>query len=256
MSFIDQISNGATWSDDNRIGNNQAAAAITSYLINKTSNSVNSSNSMPDTTASSQPDYGVRLQVPPDTENRIPVVYGQAFLGGIISDAQLSNNNKTMNYCLTICEKTGVKFSDSLASEFTFKDIFWNDQRIVFKEDAVTIDYTVDRNGTVDKSTSGFVRIYCFAGNSNSPVVPENYINGNLSAAYFRMPDWDILWSMNDLIFAIVQVDYNKDRNLTGIGNIKFQIQNSMTLPGDVIWDYMTNSRYGAGIKDTEIFKQ
>jgi hypothetical protein len=34
---------------------------------------------------------------------------------------------------------------------------------------------------------------------------------------------------------------------------MRFKIQNSMTLPGDCIYDYMTNTRYGAGIDPAEI---
>jgi hypothetical protein len=30
-------------------------------------------------------------------------------------------------------------------------------------------------------------------------------------------------------------------------------MKNTMTLPGDVLYDYMTNTRYGAGIPEAEI---
>jgi hypothetical protein len=58
---------------------------------------------------------------------------------------------------------------------------------------------------------------------------------------------------MNDLIFAVVRVDYSREKNVTGIGNLIFHLQNSMYLPGDVMRDYMTNTRYGAGIATAEI---
>jgi hypothetical protein len=70
-----------------------------------------------------------------------------------------------MFFCLTLSEKTGTKLSDSAASTFTFKDIYWNDEKIVFKTDGITVDYTVDRNGTVnsdysdDIQTAGYVNI-------------------------------------------------------------------------------------------------
>jgi hypothetical protein len=53
---------------------------------------------------------------------------------------------------------------------------------------------------------------------------------------------------MSNLVFVIVRVDYNKDKNITGLGDLTFEIKNSMKLPGDCLYDYMTNTRYGAGI--------
>jgi hypothetical protein len=58
---------------------------------------------------------------------------------------------------------------------------------------------------------------------------------------------------MNDLIFALVRVDYNREKNVTGLGDVTFEVSNSMFLPGDVLNDYMTNTRYGAGIASAEI---
>jgi hypothetical protein len=59
---------------------------------------------------------------------------------------------------------------------------------------------------------------------------------------------------MSDLVFCIIKLTYNKEKDITGLGNIEFKMTNSMTLPGDVMQDYMTNTRYGAGISNTEIY--
>jgi hypothetical protein len=58
---------------------------------------------------------------------------------------------------------------------------------------------------------------------------------------------------MSDLVFALVRVDYNRDKSVTAIGDYQFNIINSMSLQGDVIFDYATNTRYGAGIRLREI---
>ena len=47
-------------------------------------------------------DNGVRQQVPPATTNSLPVVYGDAYLGGTFVDAVLSENQKIMWYVLSI----------------------------------------------------------------------------------------------------------------------------------------------------------
>ena len=223
-----------------------------SYIAKKlASNSISSNNT--DQTANI--DQGVRLQVDPAANNKIPVLYGAGFFSGIITDAVMTNTNKTMYYCLTLSEKTGTILSTNTASSYTFKDVYWNDQRVVFKTDGIQVDYTVDRAGTVDRSIGDQVSIYCYAGNSNSPKIPENYTNNTLTNAANVMPGWTTsTHQMNDLIFAVVKVDYNREKNVTGLGNLLFHVENSMKLPGDVLYDYMTNTRYGAGIVSGEIY--
>ena len=47
-------------------------------------------------------DNGVRQQVPPATVNSLPVVYGDAYLGGTFVDACLTTDQKQMYYVLAI----------------------------------------------------------------------------------------------------------------------------------------------------------
>lgn len=230
-----------------------AQTALTAWGVSQLSSSVNTENATTTTSQTNIPDPGVRLQVEPDTEHKIPVVYGSAQLGGIITDAQITNDNKTMWYCITIAEQTGVRMSEGMMSEISFQDVFWDDQRIVFKSDGITADYTVDRDGNVDYSLQDQVKLYLYSGNSSSQVAPNNY--GIVPAvAYSLMPNWTAYHQMSDLIFALVRVDYNRDKNVTGLGDVRFHVKNDMTLPGDCLYDYMTNTRYGAGISPTEIY--
>jgi hypothetical protein len=101
------------------------------------------------------------------------------------------------------------------------------------------------------------VKIYCFNGASNNPVRPNHpsagYSTSALGTAYSVVPTWTSAQAMNDLIFAVVEVNYNRDRGVTAIPTMKFKLTNSMTQPGDCLYDYMTNTRYGAGIDPTEI---
>lgn len=229
-----------------------AQIAIMAFVSKQMANNVPENNVPADTTANI--DAGVRLQVDPDTSSKIPVLYGTAFFGGNITDAQMTDDNKTMYYCLTLSEKTGTKLSDGQASQYVFKDVYWNDQRIIFKSDGITVNYTVDREGTQDISLRDQVKVYCYAGNSSTPKIPENYTNTATSNAYTIMPNWSTsTHTMSDLIFAIVRVDYSREKNVTGIGKLMFHVSNSMFLPGDVMNDYMTNTRYGAGIATAEI---
>ena len=51
-------------------------------------------------------DPGVKIQISPATDNRVPVFYGTINTGAIICDAGISNQNDTMVYVMVISEKT------------------------------------------------------------------------------------------------------------------------------------------------------
>lgn len=249
MSFLSDV---AGFFKGNTFASSLVKVVALSYIAKKMVDNSTPANNTGDTVANI--DNGVRLQIPPAANNKIPVLYGAGYFGGIITDAVMTNTNKTMFYCLTLSEKTGTKISDSTTSTYTFKDIYWNNQRVIFKNDAITVDYTVDAAGNQDRSLDGQVKFYCYAGNSSSPVVPENYSTSTTYNAYSVMPGWTTsTHTMNDLLFSIVRVDYNREKNVTGLGDVLFHIDNSMKLPGDCLYDYMTNTRYGAGIDPTEI---
>lgn len=257
MNFLTGIMDFAksvwSWFSGASVLANIAKTALTALAVSQLNKSVTPQNTSTAASETPAPDKGVRIQVDPDAEHKIPVVYGSAFLGGIITDAAMSNDKMRMTFCITLCEKTGVKLSDGQNSQFTFQDIYWDDQRLVFKSDGITVDYAVDRDGHADLSMRDLVKVYCYAGSSSSGKVPDNY-SGSVPNANSVMLGWTGSQSMTNLVFAIVSVQYDSDKGVTGLGDLKFHITNSMTKTGDCIYDYMTNTRYGAGIKATEIY--
>lgn len=240
----------------NSVGSNILKTVLTGYAVRKLNESQQPSVSSSATSTSVRVDPGVRLQTPASQNNKVPVVYGSAQLSGTITDAVMSNSNTRMTYVFTICEKTGTKLSDGVASSFTFEDIYYNDQRIIFDADGITAAYSVDRDGNRDYSIDGLVKVYCYNGNSTSGVQPDNYTGGNVPHAYNVVPNWTSNHSMSDLIFAVVQVNYSREKGVTNLPIMRFHVTNSMTLPGDCLLDYMTNTRYGAGIPLSEIFDE
>jgi len=212
-------------------------------------------------------DAGARQMLNPATNHKIPVVYGAAYLGGAITDAQLVDSNKTMWVCLTISELTGKLFSTGAAPTYTFNQCYRNADQVIFQADGITVAKTLDADGNEDTSMAGLIKIYMFAGsgassNQLTPSAASCVSTPTISAvnAWDIFPDWDGPVgttpndNMSDLVFALIRVDYNRDKNVTSIGDYQFNIINSMTLQGDVIFDYATNTRYGAGIRLKEIF--
>lgn len=254
MSFLDGIlsvgKSAVKFISGSSILSGLARTAILGLAVRKLSQNAIKGN---DSGTEANIDAGVRLQVKPDASAKIPVLYGSAFFGGNVSDAALANANKTMWYSMVLSEKTGTVYSTGSASSYTLNNVYWNNQRIVFNSDGVTVNYTVDSSGVIDRNLSGLVKVYFYAGGRTSGQVPSGY-TGTVPASETLFPNWTSgTHAMNNLVFAIVRVDYNREKGVTGLGNMLFQVTNSMLYPGDVLYDYLTNTTYGAGISGSDI---
>jgi hypothetical protein len=235
-----------SWAKGSSIAGSLAKTALLVFASRLLSGSTDPASSGTGT----EPDRGVRLQLSPSTDNQIPVLYGEAYFGGNITDAVLSNDYKKMTYCLTLAEETGEKLSDGFNTGFIFKSVYLNNNRVVFKADGFTVDYTLDSSGNQDISYRDLIKVYFYV---NGPLQPQG-ASGTTPAAHTVMPGWgSATHPMTDLIFAIVEVTYNKDKNVTGLPECIFRVDTNMKKPGDVLVDYMTNTRYGAGIPVTEL---
>lgn len=246
---------GGSTSPLGNVGSNIAKTAILGFALNQINKSIASENQA---TQQIQPykarvDQGVRLQVPPAADEKIPVCYGRSTLGGIISDARLSTDQKEMYYVITISERTGSLLSTSADSAYTLNDVFINDERIIFESDGITCDYTIDRDGNKNFAARGVVQVYFYAGNSETQQAPEYYSIASPESAYDIVPGWTTNHMMEDLIFAVVKITYSPESGLRNVPNVMFNISNTMTLPGDVLYDYMTSTRYGCGIASEDI---
>jgi hypothetical protein len=64
---------------------------------------------------------------------------------------------------------------------------------------------------------------------------------------------WDANKLMSNCVFAIIHLTYNQPANITGLQQTKFQITSNLSAPGDVIYDYLLNTRYGGAIPASQI---
>ena len=258
MSWLDDLGDAASSIfksvSSSGLASTIAKTAALGLILNQVNSSMNKQNSVPQTATTSQPDRLVREQMSPDTNNSIPVVYGTGYVKGKIVDAKLSDDNKTMWYAVVVCEKTGTKLSDSQESVISFDKIYLNTNEVSFQSDGITVQSTTDADGNTDTSMNGFIKIYCYNDGGSHPVVPTGYSNGSLGWAYSIFPGWTGYHTMDGLVFVIVSVEYNKERNVTSLGELEFKMTNTMSMPGDVLNDYMKSTRYGAGLTDEEIY--
>ena len=190
-------------------------------------------------------DPGVSIQLPPATDNKIPILYGKAFTSGPIFDAAISNSNKTMTYCIALSEETQT-------GTFSVGDIYMNDVELVFTGNTVTSH--IDPNQSTATTYNGNVRVNVYqGGSSGSDVIFPTSGTGSSTAASAIVPHWGANHTANALVFAVMQVDYDAENGLTGLPQMTFEMTNSLNNPGDVLYDYLTSDRYGAKLTNADI---
>jgi len=202
-----------------------------------------------------QQDMGVRQQVPPSAVNAIPIVYGNAYMGGTFVDAVLTVDQRKMYYVLAIS-------SISPNGQFAFDqtDMYFGDRKIGFDptEQGKVITLT-DEAGNVDTKISGNLFIYLFTSNqagtitaiNSSGTLPSGIMGGVDIAAAQRWPASGR--QMNGLAFAIAVLNYNRDADTTQLSPITFKVAHTLNgtgvaKAGDVWYDYLTNTVYGGAV--------
>lgn len=192
----------------------------------------------------SQKDPGVKIQLPPATDNKVPVFYGRNVTGGIIVDAEIKNQNNTMVYCLCISEKTD-------SGTYSINKIYRDDTTLTINSSG-TVTAALDPNATTSDKVNGKMRVRVFAGNAQSSV-NQIFPTTNKVAAQTLMTNIDTTTSFDGLVYAIFEIDYDPENGLTGLGAINFDISNSLSEPSNVLLDYLQNDRYGAGLSNTDL---
>jgi len=201
--------------------------------------------------ANSGGDGSARIQLPPATENKIPVVYGSAYIGGSVTDAKISSDNQTMWYCVTMAEVT-----DTGGYTFDTSNIYYNGLKVQFGSQGVVTGLINNTTpATLDTKMSGQIYIYLFQNGATSPgqnttQTAQQIMQDSEIPAGQRWTATDL---MSDVAFAIVKVKYNAEKGTTSLGGLTARITNSLSEPGDVINDYMQNTRYGCAIPAAQI---
>jgi hypothetical protein len=218
-------------------------------------------------------DAGGRVQLPPATENKLPIVYGQAWVGGPITDAKISQDQKYMWYCIAFAEKTDT---GSYTYDLT-NGVYYDGKLVQFGANGVVTGLITNNSGLgtaqVDTRMSGKIYIWLFSNGSTSGVntggqsaitiMSDSSTGGGIYPSELR---WNgSLYTSNgqsadmtNTAFAIVRVEYNPDAGTTGLGSLQVKLTNNMgatngARPGDVILDYLQNERYGCAIPLSQI---
>ena len=243
------------------------AGAITAFAINMAVSFIVSKVLMPsNTTPGAAADPGVRIQVPPDTTRSIPIVYGDAYIGGKFVDAVMTTDSTTMYYVMAVsCISPDGQFT------FDKTKFYYGDRLCTFDTTSVNtferarVLGLTDGAGNVDTKMSGKIYIHLFRSTA-AGVITNLDVNGNSAGAATPQNLMSIAnglpsgleWAasgrqMNGLAFAIIKLVYSRDAETTQLLPVTFSAKHTLrgtgvAKPGDVWYDYMTNPVYGGAV--------
>ena len=202
----------------------------------------------------SQVDNGVRQQIPPSSTNSLPVVYGDAYLGGVFVDAVLSIDQKTMYYVLAISN-----ISPNGQFSFDTTKFYYGDRLVTFDgTDHTKVVSLTDGVPNVDTKVNGYLYINLYTSNAagtitnvNGSQAPSVVMGGSDIATAQQWPATHR--QMNGLAFAIVKMVYSQSANTTSFSPLTFHVAHYLNgagcaKPGDVLQDYLVSPIYGGAV--------
>lgn len=101
MSFLSSLVDFGRRVIGSSVASSVAKTILLGYALNRLNRNINRENN----SGTENIDRGVRLQIDPNAQEKIPILYGEAYFGGNIFDARQINNNETMWFALALCEK-------------------------------------------------------------------------------------------------------------------------------------------------------
>ena len=209
-------------------------------------------------------DSGTRQQVPPSNINAIPIVYGDAYLGGTFVDAVLSTNQKAMYYVMAVsCVSPNGQFT------FDRTDMYYGDRKITFDStDQAKVVSLTDEAGNVDTKINGYLWIGLYTSTQAGTITNLNWLAPSvIMGPTTPFTDYPIAagqqWptsgrQMNGTAFAIVTLIYNQEAGTTNLSPITFKAKHTLfgtgvAKPGDVWADYISNMQYGGAVASVNV---
>lgn len=199
------------------------------------------------------PNPGQRQQLPPAGDNKLPIIYGSAWVGGVVIDMSISSNNQDIYWVIALSEVTNTDPNSIGGPDaITFGDVYWGGKKCVFAPNGYLVSYLLDESTGQIQDIYGKMHVYLYSNGSYSPA------NGGPNAISVMSESnltykWDSNKLMSNCAFAIIHITYSQSKNLTGLNQTRFKVINSRTKPADCIYDYMVSNRYGAAIPPANI---
>ena len=236
------------------IGITGFAADVLSFAISMVASSIISKVFAPNApnqgSQQAQPDPGNPQQLPPAGNNLLPIVYGTAYVGGVITDLSISTDNQDIYWVLALSEVTNTEHGGT-PDTITFGNVYWGGKKCIFGTGA-QVTGLLDESTGVTQDITGYMDIYLYKNGSNQPANTSTSAITVMQASNL-VYQWDSSKLMSNSAFAIIHLKYNSSLNLTGLSQTRFALTNSRVAPGDCFLDYLSSTRYGAAIPLAQI---
>jgi len=194
-----------------------------------------------------EPNPGSRAQTPPAGDNKLPVIYGHAWTGGIITDLSITNDNQTLYYVFALSEVTNTE-TGGTPDTITFGDVYFGGKKCVFDgTDLTKVISLLDPSTGESQDVSGYINVYLYKNGSLNPANTTQSAISVMSDSNLTY-QWNNDKLMTNCAFAIIKLKYSQSRNLTGLQATNFELTNARKAPGDCFLDYLSSTRYGAAI--------
>lgn len=196
---------------------------------------------------------GNRVTAPPAGDNKLPVVYGTAYVGGALVDMSITSNNQTIYYVLALSEVTNTE-TGGTPDVFSFGNIYYAGKRVIFDGTDLTkvVALQDESTGLNDTTVNGKINIYLYRNGVNTPT--NSSLSGtqvmNQAGLVYTWPSSKV---MSNCAFAIVKLKYSVTANIRGLDSMRFEVINPRTKPGDCFLDYFSSTRYGAALPVSNI---
>ena len=236
------------------IGITGLAADVLSFAISMVASSIISKVFAPNApnqgSQQAQPNPGNPQQLPPAGNNLLPIVYGTAYVGGVITDLSISTDNQDIYWVLALSEVTNTE-NGGTPDTITFGNVYWGGKKCIFGTGA-QVTGLLDESTGVTQDITGYMDIYLYKNGSNQPANTSTSAITVMQASNL-VYQWDSSKLMSNSAFAIIHLKYNSSLNLTGLSQTRFALTNSRVAPGDCFLDYLSSTRYGAAIPLAQI---
>lgn len=209
-------------------------------------------------------DNGVRQQIPPATVNSLPIMYGDAYLGGVFVDAALSQDQKVMYYVLALSN-----ISPNGQFSYDQTKFYYGDRLVAFDAtDRTKVISLTDGLGNVSTLIKNNLYISLYTSSNTGVITSTNGASApsvvmSYSATDKKTVPAALAWAssnrqMNNIAFAIVKLVYNADEGITGLLPITFHCSHYLNSTGaakagDVWADYLRNVEYGGAVDESLI---
>lgn len=225
-----------------RIGISLAVSYVTNKLF---------APDVPNMDANQAPDRGVKQRIGTDTNNKLPVVYGEAKVFGSIIFADITSDNQKMAFIIPLSEGP-IESIDT---------IYWDTYELTLSNNAIgqlaNVTNATDQEGnTNDFLNDGRLKIQKFTSGGRCSPMESFSSKWNSDASNRTMPN---------VAYLYVEIKYDRDKGITGLTNKlgavikgrKIRTFNSSGVlsssesysnnPAECLLDYLTNTTYGAG---------